>query len=403
MSRKLVQINTVFYASTGKIMRDIQGRAEKEGYETISFVGRPPMVEGMRGEIFGNSFSFWSHVVLTTIFDAQGYGSYFTTRKLINRLREEEPDIIHLHNLHGYYLNIPLLCKYLAEEFQGKIFWTFHDCWSVTGHCAHFVSVNCQKWKNECYQCKKKTEYPISLLLDGSRRNYYMKKSLFTKIPDVTIMVPSEWMRNVVKQSFLGDRDIRVVNNGINLNVFRPNPDVTIWDKYGVSKDKKIVLGVASVWSRGKGLQDFLDLSAILPDDYCIVLVGLNKGQIRRLPPRIIGIGKTKSQDELAKIYSCADVFVNPSVEESFSLVTVESMACGTPVVVLDTSAVKELVTEECGIVLGKHSARDYMDAIEALENQMPEAGQIRKCAIKYSVDQMLTKVMSIYDEKVEG
>lgn len=403
MSRKLVQINTVFYASTGKIMGEIQKYAEQEGYETISFAGRPPVTNGMKSEMFGNPVAFWSHVALTTVFDAQGYGSYFSTKKLIKRLREEQPDIIHLHNLHGYYLNIPLLCKYLTEEFQGKIFWTFHDCWPVTGHCAHFASINCSKWETGCYQCKKKKEYPISLFWDGAKRNYEMKKKLFMKIPNLTIIVPSEWMKQNIERSFLADKKIEVVSNGIDLNTFALKQDAAVWNKYNIPTDKKIILGVSSVWSKSKGLNTFLGLRKVLSTDYCIVLVGLSKRQIRMMPEGIVGIERTENKEELVKIYSNADVFVNPSVEESFSLVTVEAMACGTPVVVLDTSAVKELVCEECGIVLDKYTTQDYVNAIQMIENKKLEKYQIRACAQKYSVDNMVSNIINLYDKSMEG
>lgn len=397
MKEKLVQINTVFNVSTGRIMADIQKAANEAGYETISFAGRPPITNGMKSEMYGNPVSFWSHVILTTLFDAQGYGSYFATKKLIRRLREEKPDIIHLHNLHGYYLHLPLLCRYLNEEYQGKIFWTFHDCWPITGHCAHFVSAKCNKWQSECYRCKKKTEYPISLFWDGSKRNYKLKKKLFTNMKNLTIIVPSQWMQENVKKSFLKEKRIEVVHNGIDLNIFQFIQDNYIWDKYNVPKEKKIILGVASIWGKGKGLEDFIKLSKILPEDYHIVLVGLNARQIRHMPDNITGILRTDNREELVRMYSNACVFMNPSVEESFSLVTVEALACGTPVIALDTSAVKELVSAENGIILSQHTPQDYLNAILVLEKSELNRKQIRATAEKYDASESMLKVMNLY------
>ena len=395
--KKLVQINTVFYASTGRIMADIQKYAETQGYDTMSFVGRPPASTTIKGKVFGNSVSFWSHVMLTTLFDAQGYGSYFATKKLIRWLREENPDIIHLHNLHGYYLHIPTFCRYLRDEYQGKIFWTFHDCWPVTGHCAYFISANCDKWKHGCQQCPKKTEYPISFFMDGSKRNFKMKKKWFVDIPNLTIIAPSEWIKDIVKQSFLKDRRVEVINNGIDLTVFRPEKNENAWKKYSVSLNRKILLGVANVWDKRKGLDDFLALSEILPHEYQIVLVGLTKKQIKGLPENITGIERTTDVEELVQLYSCADIFVNPSVEESFSLVTVEAMACGTPVIVLDTSAVKELVNETSGIVLHQHRAEDYINAVKCIFKRDLQRETVRRNAERYSKEKQVADTINLY------
>lgn len=398
-NKKVVQINTVFRASTGRIMLEIQKCAESVGYETISFVGRPPRTDEVKGRIFGNWISFWSHVLITTVFDAQGYGSYFATKKLIRWLREENPDIIHLHNLHGYYLHIPMFCHYLKEEYRGKVFWTFHDCWPVTGHCAHFVSASCMKWRTECCKCPKKTDYPISLFIDASKRNYLMKKKYFSQIPNLTIIVPSQWLKNVVKQSFLYDKRVEVVNNGIDFEKFNVDKDYTIFEKYHIPANKKIILGVSSVWNKSKGFFDFINLSKALSNEYHIVLVGLTKMQKKKLPIEITGIEKIQCRDELIKIYSNAHIFLNPSIEESFSLVTVEAMACGVPVIVLNTSAVSELVDESCGEILSEHNPQNYIDAILKIENRKLKADDIRKHAQKYNIRSMTQRVLELYEE----
>lgn len=395
--KKLVQINTVFYASTGRIMADIQQYAETQGYDTISFVGRGSASTRIKGRVFGNPVSFWSHVILTTLFDAQGYGSYLATKKLIRWLREEKPDIIHLHNLHGYYLHIPTLCCYLRDEYKGKVFWTFHDCWPVTGHCAYFTAVNCNKWKSECHGCPQKKVYPISFLCDGSRRNFRMKQKRFRQIPNLTIIAPSEWIRDIVKESFLKDRRVEVVHNGIDLSIFHPDRSKDIWEKYHVDPNKKILLGVANIWDKRKGLDDFHSLATTLSDEYHIVLVGLTKRQIRKLPDNITGIERTSDTEELVKIYSSADIFINPSVEESFSLVTVEAMACGTPVIVLDTSAVKELVDEISGLVLNKPRAQDYMKAIQTMERQNLQRYTVRARAERFDKNRQMEEIIKLY------
>lgn len=399
--KKLIQINTVCNTSTGKLMGDIQRKANELGYETLSIVGRRKVFQDVPCIRIGNPVSFWIHVAITTIFDKQGYGSYFMTKKIIKRLRKENPDIIHLHNLHGYYLNLPLLFDYLAEEFSGKIYWTFHDCWPITGHCAYFTAVKCAKWKSGCSKCPNKRAYPISLFCDASERNYNEKNKLFNRLNDLTIITPSEWMAQMVKKSFLCKYPVEVVNNGIDLKKFvYREPESRLFDKYKISRNRKIILGVANIWDARKGIEDFFSLSNVLPDEYQIVLVGLSKRQIRGLSHNIIGIQRTENQEELVMLYSLSHVFMNPSLEESFSLVTAEAIACGTPVIVLDTSAVKELVCDSNGIVLSRHKAEDYLRAIKELEERHLSRENVMKTAGKYDVNVFTKKVIDLYEQK---
>ena len=397
MKKKLIQINTVCNGSTGNIMREIQKKAQSQGYETISFYGRRKGYADLPCERFGSSVGFWAHVIWNTVTDKQGTFSYFITKKMIKRLREESPDIIHLHNLHGYYLNVPLLFKYLREEFKGKIVWTFHDCWPITGHCPYFVLAKCDKWKTKCGKCPNKGNYPISWFMDSSKSNYELKKKLFSGFENMTIVCPSKWMQDIVKQSFLKDIKSVVVSNGIDLDVFYPRKTETALKKYNIPEDKKVILGVASIWEERKGLGVFINLAKELDENYVIVLVGLNKVQKKMMLPNMIGIERTENRDELAEIYSRADVFLNPSEEESFSLVTIEAMACGTPVVALDSSAVKELVNDENGVVLHEPLIDEYKQAIKYCEKLKIKSTEIRKSIEKYSIQNMVRGVLNLY------
>lgn len=399
MKQKLIQINTVCNTSTGRIMLDIQRKAEEAGYVTLSCIGRRKVYQHLPCKKYGNFFSFWIHVGINTMFDRQGYGSYFTTKRLIKCLKNEKPDIIHLHNLHGYYLHLPLLFHYLVDEFNGKIFWTFHDCWPFTGHCAYFTAVGCDKWKEGCTHCPNKMQYPISLFADASSSNYHAKREMFTQLKRLTIIVPSEWMEALARQSFMKKYPIEVVNNGIDMETFCYSPDKKVIQKYHLVDEKKIILGVASVWDKRKGLDDFVALSYKLPEKYQIVLVGLTRAQIRKLPSTIIGITRTENTKELVALYSQAKIFINPSREESFSLVTVEAMACGTPVIVLNTSAVKELVNSKSGVVVENCSSENYLSAIDEIEQKRPTREMVRKTAQKYNNEQMLKKIMDLYKE----
>ena len=395
--KKLVQINTVCNGSTGNIMGAIQKEAMAQGFETVSLYGRRKGYRDMPCEKFGNGITFWIHVIVNTLFDMQGRASGYHTKKMVRRLKEINPDVIHLHNLHGYYLNLPVLFRYLNEEYSGKIFWTFHDCWPITGHCPYFILAKCEKWKSGCYQCANKKQYPISYGLDHSKENYKWKKTTFTKLRDLTIICPSDWVKQTVKQSFLKDKSAVVVSNGIDQNIFYPRTETTALEKYGIPDDKKIMLGVASIWEPRKGLDDFLTLAKVLGDDYRIVLVGLSKKQKEILPANIIGILRTESREELAQIYTRADIFINPSWEETFSLVTVEAMACGTPVIAMHSSAVQELVKEENGVLLDNNSVEEYMRAIRYLESYKLEREVVQNTVKNYTVDNMTKRIVELY------
>ena len=392
MKKKLVQINSVCNGSTGKIMCDIAFKAKESGFETYCFFGRGASNEKVNCIKFGNKISIYFHVLLAR-FGFNGYGSYFSTKKLIRKLKKINPDIIHLHNIHGYYINFHVLFKYLKKQYKGKIVWTLHDCWTFTGHCPHFVISKCNKWKKCCCNCPQLNIYPTTFL-DTTKREYELKKKLFLGLENLTIVTPSNWLKDLVEKSFLNKYDIEVINNGIDLNLFKPTVDKTIYNKYNIPKDKKILLGVANIWEERKGLKIFLDLAGMIKSDTIIVLVGLTKSQINQLPNNIIGIEQTNDIYDLIKIYSISNVFINPSLEETFSLVTVEAMACGVPVVVSKTSATKELVVSGVGTVVDKEDAKDYF---EKICNLCYDSKKINDHVQKYSNELNIEKHIKLY------
>lgn len=397
---KLIQINSVCNGSTGKIMGDIGRKANSEGYETLVIYARRKGYKDLKCIKVGGFFSFWFHVFITTVFDLNGHGSYFKTKKIVRILKEENPDIIHLHNIHGYYLNYKVLFTYLKNEFSGKLFWTFHDCYPFTGHCPHFVAIDCNRWKEQCFKCPNKKQYPISLFYDRSKKNYMEKKELFTNISNLTIITPSDWLKKLVEQSFFSKYPIITVHNWINYELFKPSEDTNVLFKYNIPNNKKIILGVASVWDERKGLKVLKELAEKIDDEYKIVLVGLNKIQLKKLKPNMIGIQRTENQDELAVLYTKASVFINPSKEETFSLTTLESVACGTPVIVLGTSAVKELINSGNGIVLKGDTLENYLEAIHKLENKKIVKSKMEEYFQKYDKKIQVAKYIKIYEKK---
>ena len=349
--------------STGRICTDIAEELEKAGHTCKIGFGRESVPEKYAEYAvrIGTPTGVNVHGGLSRIFDDAGFHSKAATKKFLKWVEEYDPDVIHLHNIHGYYLHIGELFKYLKKANK-PVVWSLHDCWSFTGHCAHFDGIGCEKWKTGCYGCPQKKLYPTSLLLDNSKRNYKKKKSLFQGLQNLTLVVPSVWLATKVAQSYLGEYSTKIIPNGIDLSVFRPTKS-NFREKYGLT-DKKIVLGVATAWSKNKGIEDFIALSKTLGEEYQVVLVGVKSDLAPQLPKEILALPRTNNVQELAEIYTAADVFFNPSIQETMGLTTVEAMACGTPAIVYDKTAVPEVVTQRSGIVL-PCSIRGFKEAFE--------------------------------------
>ena len=349
---KVLFINTVCgRSSTGRILYDIDCLLRENGDESLTLYGRydaPENMNALRTETdLGNKL----HGLHARLFDRQGFASKKATKKMIAAIKKYQPDIIHLHNLHGYYLNLPMLFTYLAKT-DIPVVWTLHDCWPYTGHCVHYDAVGCEKWKTQCHHCPQKGVYPQSLFLDSSKRNHKEKNALFTAVKNLTVVTVSDWLKGEAEKSFLGKYPVKRIYNGIDRTVFKPT-DSRIREKLGVG-DKYIILGVSDGWSKRKGLSYFLQLAKELKPDEVIVMVGFKKEEIEQLPPGIIGLERTDSVQELVELYSAADVLINPSFEETFGLVTAEALACGTPAIVFNATACPELVDETCGRVVPK-------------------------------------------------
>lgn len=237
---------------------------------------------------------------MTKLTGRHGCYSHFATYKLIQKIKKTKPDIIHLHNIHGWYLNWKMLFDFLKNA-DIPVIWTLHDCWSFTGHCPYFMALGCEKWKTGCYECPLYKLYP-GCILDDSKKQYILKKSCFTGVPNLTIVTPSQWLMDLVKQSYLKDYNTIVINNGIDLTKFKPR--ISGFRKKYNLVDKIVLLGVAFDWSFRKGINDFQRLAEELPEEYAIVLVGVSDVIAKELPKRIISIACTQNQEELAKIYS---------------------------------------------------------------------------------------------------
>lgn len=380
---KLLQINSAInYGSTGKIAEQIGLLVMQRGWNSYIAHGRYINHSKSQAIKVGGLLDWIYHALMTRITDRHGLYSRFATRKLIRKISAINPDIIHLHNIHGYYINYKILFEYL-QNTDIPVVWTFHDCWSMMGHCTHFEYAKCDRWKTGCYDCPEKKSYPASLLIDRSRRNYIEKRELFTSVKNMTIVPVSNWLGGIVKESFLGKYDVKVIHNGIDISTFQPLPS-DIKERYGIV-DKKIILGVASPWSSRKGLTDFLELHRhISSNKYQIVLIGLSEDQIKSLPNGIIGLARTESVEELAQWYSVADVFVNPTYEDTYPTTNLEAISCGTPVVTYKTGGSPESVTSETGRVVDKGDIASLAKAIELFCAEDREA--LRQRCREYAV-----------------
>jgi glycosyltransferase involved in cell wall biosynthesis len=349
---KVLEINSVCgLRSTGRIACQIADTVVSQGGEATVAYGRDYYPQGCNVPVYriGSDLSTLFHAGFSKITDRQGFYSRQATRNLIGFVKDYNPDIIHLHNVHGYYLNLPLLFHFL-EEFDKPVVWTLHDCWAFTGHCAYFDFVGCPKWKDGCYECPQKKGYPASFVLDNSKRNWLEKKELFTSIKNLTIVTPSLWLADLVKQSFFKDTPVQVIHNGIDLDVFKP--ESSAW-KADHTITKPIVLACAAQWDRRKGYEDVKKLSELLPECQ-IVIVGVSEKQANELPKEIISIQKTKNIQDLVMLYNSADIFVNPTYEDNFPTVNLESLACGTPVITYDTGGSPESLNLDCGFIVSK-------------------------------------------------
>ena len=356
---RILQINTVCgTGSTGRIVVDIHKSLCEKGHESIIAYGRGKCYNTKNIIKIGNTLDFYIHAVKTRLFDLHGFGSRRVTESFLKKIVEINPDIIHLHNMHGYYLDIEILFRFL-KSYKKPIVWTLHDCWPFTGHCAHFDYADCKKWQTHCQNCPEKRSYPKSVCFDNSYRNFEKKRTLLSNIDNLTLVTPSIWLSSLLKISFLRDYPIRVINNGIDLDIFKPR-ESNFRERYNLNKHF-LILGVASVWNRRKGFDTFLKLSKLLSEDEKIVLVGLTKQQKKSLPVNILGIEKTNNAEQLAEIYTASDVFLNPTLEDNFPTTNLEAMACGTPVITYNTGGSPESIDENTGFVVEKENVDELI------------------------------------------
>lgn len=368
---KILEINSTNYGSTGNIMLQIADTASRKGHTVITCcpASRENKKKSVENQwLIGSRFSRNVHLKLFEYTGFNGCFSLMSTFAFLQKLKRFKPDIIHLHNLHNCYINLPLLFKYIKKQ-KIKTIWTLHDCWSFTGQCPHFTMAKCPKWRVGCHDCPQINVYPSSKV-DRTRTMWKLKQKWFTGIQDMTIVTPSEWLAGLVRQSYLKEYPVKVIHNGIDLNVFH-HVESDFRQKHHL-EDKYILLGVAFGWGKRKGLDVFIELAKRLDDRFQIVLVGTNEEVDKQLPANIISVHKTNNQQELAEIYSSADLFVNPTREEVLGLVNIEALACGTPVITFDTGGSPECIDETCGLVVDTDDVNMLIHSINLIATNNP-------------------------------
>ena len=406
---KIAQVNMFPYGSTGKIMLQIAQMARNHGHDAITFspvifTKRKQDNSGLPKEhtIFGFFFENGLHRYLGTFLGMNGCFSCLGTMQLVRKLKKFQPDVIHLHNLHNFCINLPILFRYIRKN-NIRVVWTLHDCWAFTGHCPHFTMVGCDRWKTGCHHCPQPEVYP-KMDLDTSRWMYALKKKWFCGIQDMTLVTPSQWLADLVKQSFLKEYPVKVIHNGIDLSIFKPTPS-DFRQKHGIPEGRYLLLGVAFGWGKRKGLDVFVVLSKRLdPDRYQIVLVGTDDAVDKLLPENIISIHRTQNQAELAQIYTAADLFVNPTREENYPTVNMEAIACGTPVLTFCTGGSPEIVSEDTGAVVD-------CDDVDALEREIrrictkksySQAACLKK-AEEFDMDTKFKEYVRLYEDRTHS
>lgn len=405
--KKLLQINPVIRTntSTGRIMQEIGELAIANGWDSyIAYSGGRDGIKPCRSKLIpvGGKLSVALHGIWTRMTDRHGLASVIATRRFVRKIKELQPDIIHIHNIHGYFLNYKILFEYLSTA-DIPVVWTVHDCWLYTGHCNHYARVGCDKWMTQCEKCPQLSSFPASMLVDSSSRNFNDKRRLFTSVDDMTIVTVSDWMREEMSRSFLKDCQFKVVHNGVDLNVFNVSTDSTeVRERYGLG-DKHLILGVTSIWCREKGWDDFMELATMINEDEAIVLVGVTQEQMRKLPHNVIGIPRTENVAQLAALYSAATALVNPTWQDNYPTVNLESIACGTPVITYRTGGSVESVCEDTGYVVEQGDVEGLLAAFRKIKEagKQTYVGRCRNYAVRYfGKNERYQEYMALYQEK---
>ena len=370
--KNIVQINVESnFGSTGKICENLSEVLLKS--DNTPYVGHGPIHRASNSNTLavGSKWDYYLHILNTRIFDKHGLGSKSATKVFLDEVAALKPDLLHLHNIHGYFINYELLFEFIKTT-DIPVVWTLHDCWAFTGHCTHFEYIGCEKWKSECHTCPLTHTYPKSWYYDRSLKNFKQKKNAFSGVKNMTLVPVSDWLGTKVKDSFLQHYPTQTISNGIDVDEFKPTLPTgdTILEWY---KNFSIILGVASVWDKTKGWEDFIKMASLLKHDERIILVGLSETQLKQLPKNIIGLRRTESKQELIQLYSIAKVFMNLTYADTYPTTNLESLACGTPVITYNTGGSPQEIKEFNGRVVALGAYKEAYLAFSKMKEDFKE------------------------------
>ena len=395
---KIAFLTALPYGSVANQMYKIVDAATKSGHTCYTFSKPIKNFVNKREnhEFIGSTFSVKLHSFLAAYTGYHGLFSVCATLKLIKRLKNIKPDILMLFNLHGWFINLPLLFNYIKKN-DIRVVWRFSDSWPFTGHCTGYATVKCEKWREGCYSCPQYMLYPQTKV-DRSKQLYKLKNKWFNGVKNLTIVSQTKFMRTFIKQSFLQNYNVKVLYNGVDLETFKPtNSDFK--EKYGL-QDKFVVLGVASDWSDRKGLDIMIKLSKRLDDRFKVVIVGLEKLDCDH---NMLVIPAQKPL-VLREIYSACDVFANPTREDTFANVNLEALACGLPVVMFDTDGTPEGLDETCGVVVDKNDIDAMQKHIENIcINKTLSKEACLKRAEFFEKDKRTNEYVKLFEEVINN
>lgn len=403
----LLQINAdANWGSAGTITEQITNIMIEKGWHTYVAYGREMNPSRAHVIRVGSKYDVYAHYAEHRFFDNEGLASRRATKSLVEEIERLQPDVVHLHNIHDHWLNFRILFEYLNQT-DIKVVWTFHDFWPITGHCTHFVQADCSQFMIECVECPY-TKGHFLPLMKRATRNFNLKKHLFTANHNLHIVSVSDWVGENVAKSFLQDKDLRVIHNGVDTEIFKPTdleilPPSNYSNYLHSTEGKFVIMAVSSQWKSGsKGLDDYKAMAAMLKDDEVIVLVGVPEEISKDFPSNIIGIKRTSNQQELAALYTRADVVCSFSLAETFGLTIVEGYACGTSAVVYDNTAPPSLITPETGFVVPNGNYKHAYTAIQQIKingKQHYSEACISLAREKYDKDKCFEKYVELYEE----
>lgn len=400
---RILMINTVCSGSHGRLMRDLADAAATQGFETRIAFGRGAS-SGAEAERFDRREDVLLHVLLTRALDRHAKGSRAATARLLAIMDAYAPDIVHLHNVHGYYLHAPLLFEHLKKRETPTI-WTQHDCWALTGHCSHFVRADCMRWQTGCYRCPLKHAYPASYGLDASAANWRWKREAFASLPSLRIVSPSQWLSDTLGMSYLRDVPRLTIPNGVDLALFAPASGDALRARYGIAPSERLLLAVAAPFDERKGFSDMLALARLLEGRARVMMVGLTGKQAAALPPGILGVTHTQSPQELVSMYNAADCLVNPTYEDTYPTVNMEAMACGTPVAGYSVGGAREQLQPPfgAGVAVGDVQALAQAAMATAEEKEALSAACRQYALTNFDRKAAMAQYLALYNETINA